>query len=53
MTYLESCMESFKKGKKEAEISVAIEMLKDNRSIEKIIKYTGLTEEEINGLKVH
>lgn len=27
-------MESFKKGKKEAEISVAIEMLKDNRSIE-------------------
>ena len=43
-TYLE-------KGKIEEKVEIAKEMLKDNEPIEKIIKYTKLTEEEINKLK--
>jgi predicted transposase/invertase (TIGR01784 family) len=37
-----------KKGKKEREIEIASEMKNENEPIEKIIKYTGLTAEEIN-----
>ena len=40
-----------KKGRIERNIEIAKEMLKENEPIEKIIKYTGLTEEEINNLK--
>ncbi len=43
-TYLE-------KGKIEGKIEIAKEMLKDNEPVEKIIKYTGLTEKEIKELK--
>ncbi|MEA3495543.1 MAG: hypothetical protein U9R42_05845, partial [Bacteroidota bacterium] len=43
-TYLE-------KGKDERSIEIAKEMLKDNEAVEKIMKYTGLTEKEINELK--
>ncbi len=39
------------KGKIEGKIEIAKEMIKDNESVEKIIRYTGLTEEEINELK--
>ena len=39
-----------KEGKKEEKIEIAKEMLKENESIEKIIKYTGLTKEEIKKL---
>lgn len=44
----------YKKGKEEGEkektIKIAREMLKNNENIEKIIKYTGLTQEEIEKL---
>jgi len=43
-TYLE-------KGKIEGKIEIAKEMIKDNEPIDKIKKYTGLTEKEINELK--
>ena len=38
-------------GKIERNIEIAKEMLKDNEPIKKIMKYTGLTEEEISKLK--
>jgi predicted transposase/invertase (TIGR01784 family) len=38
-------------GKIEGKIEIAKEMLKNNEPIENIIKYTGLTEKEINELK--
>lgn len=38
-------------GVEEGKIEVAIEMLKDNEPIEKIIKYTGLTKEQIEQIK--
>jgi len=38
-------------GKIERNIEIAREMLKNNEAVEKIIKYTGLTEKEINDLK--
>ncbi len=38
-------------GKVEGKIEIAKEMIKDNEPIEKIMKYTGLTKKEINGLK--
>ncbi len=40
-------IEGLKKGK----IEIAKEMIKDNEPVEKIMKYTGLTENEINELK--
>jgi len=43
-TYLE-------KGEIKKAMKVANEMIKDNEPIEKIMKYTGLSEEEINGLR--
>jgi len=39
------------KGHKKGMIEVAIEMIKDNESLTKIIKYTGLTKEEVTKLK--
>ncbi len=38
-------------GHKKGMIEVAIEMIKDNESLTKIIKYTGLTKAEITKLK--
>jgi predicted transposase/invertase (TIGR01784 family) len=35
-------------GKIEEKIEIAIEMLKNDEAIEKISKYTGLTDEQIN-----
>ncbi|MFW5852259.1 MAG: PD-(D/E)XK nuclease family transposase, partial [Bacteroidota bacterium] len=43
-TYLE-------KGKIEGKIEIAKEMIKDKEPVDKIMKYTGLTENEINELK--
>jgi predicted transposase/invertase (TIGR01784 family) len=42
---------AFEKGEKKGKIEVAKEMIKDKEPVEKIIKYTGLTENEINELK--
>ncbi len=39
-----------KKGKKEEKLDTAKRMLLDNFSIEKVIKYTGLTEKEVKAL---
>ena len=39
------------KGLKKGKIEIAKEMIKDNEPVEKIMKYTGLTENEINELK--
>jgi len=40
-------------GKIEGKIEIALVMLKDNEPISKIIKYTGLTEDEINQIKIN
>ena len=37
--------------RKKRDFEIAKEMLKDNESIEKILKYTGLTEQEVKDLK--
>lgn len=42
---------AFEKGEKKGKIEVAKEMISDNEPVEKIMKYTGLTENEINELK--
>lgn len=39
------------KGAKEKSIEIAKEMLKERMSIDKIMKFTGLTKEEIEKLK--
>ena len=39
------------KGEKNKSIKIAVEMIKDNESNAKITKYTGLTDEEIDGLR--
>jgi predicted transposase/invertase (TIGR01784 family) len=39
------------KGKMERAIEIALEMLQDNEPIEKIMKYTGLTQTEIEKLR--
>ena len=39
-----------KKGKEERSLEIAREMLQDGEPIEKIIRYTGLSENEISGL---
>ncbi len=39
------------KGKKEKSIEIAKEMLKERMSIDKIMKFTGLTKEEIEKIK--
>ena len=38
-------------GKIEGKIEIAIEMIKDSESNDKILKYTGLTVEEIERLR--
>lgn len=43
--------EGIAKGTNKRNIEIAKNMLADNQDISKIIKYTGLTEEEINSLK--
>ena len=43
-------LEGLKEGEKKRTIEIASEMLKDNESIEKIMKYTGLTEKEISAI---
>jgi predicted transposase YdaD len=48
---IEGKIEGKNEGKVEREIEIALEMIKDNETIEKIIKYTGLTEEKINELR--
>ena len=40
-----------KKGREEGKIEMAIEMLKDGEPIEKIVRYSKLTEEEVKKLK--
>ncbi len=42
---------SREEGIEEGKVKVAIEMIKNNEPIEKIVKYTGLSEIEINNLK--
>jgi len=42
---------AFEKGIEKGKTEMAKEMLKKNEPVEKIIRYTGLTEREINGLK--
>ena len=39
-----------KKGEKKGKLETAKRMLLDNFSIEKVIKYTGLTEKEVKAL---
>ena len=39
------------KGREEGKIEMAIEMLKDGETIEKIVRYSKLTEEEVKELK--
>jgi len=51
MPYLASWERSAKReGKKEEKLETAKRMLMDNFSIEKVIKYTGLTEKEVKEL---
>jgi hypothetical protein len=40
------------KGKVERNLEVALEMIRDGESNDRIRKYTGLTDDEINGLRV-
>ena len=49
--YEEGMEKGIEKGKREWKIEVAQEMLQDNEPIEKIIKFTGLTKEQILELK--
>ena len=42
---------AFEKGEINKAKKIALEMIKDNESVEKIMKYTGLSEKEINELK--
>jgi len=47
LKYYRDLKNSLDTAKEEGKIEVAKEMLKDNESVEKIIKYTGLTKEQI------
>jgi predicted transposase/invertase (TIGR01784 family) len=40
------------KGRQEGSIQIAKEMLKEHESIEKIVRYTGLSKEEIQHIKL-
>jgi len=42
---------AYEKGEVNKAKKIALEMIKDNEPVEKIMKYTGLTEKEINELK--
>ena len=52
MTLLERDREKIEEGKEEKAIEIAKEMLKDNEPIEKIIKYSKLSREEILKIKI-
>lgn len=43
--------EEFEKGEKQKTFKIAIQMLKDGETLEKIIKYTSLTKQQIENLK--
>ena len=47
----EGIKEGMEKGRYKEKVSIAKGLLKDHIALEKIIKYTGLTEEEILNLK--
>jgi predicted transposase/invertase (TIGR01784 family) len=49
-TYVLGQMEGKMEGKKEGKIEIAKEMLREKLPIEKIIRYTGLSQEEIEKL---
>ena len=51
LKYYRDLKNSLDMAKEERKIEIAKEMLKNNEPIENIIKYTGLTEKEINELK--
>ena len=51
MTLLERDREKLEEGREEERLNIAKEMLKENEPIEKIIKYSKLTKEEILELK--
>ncbi|EHJ00349.1 hypothetical protein CDLVIII_3797 [Clostridium sp. DL-VIII] len=51
MTLLERDREKIEEGKEEKALEIAKEMLKDNEPIEKIIKYSKLSKEEILKIK--
>lgn len=50
-SWIEGQMEGIKKGKIEGKIEIALEMIKDGESNDKVRKYTGLTDDEIDGLR--
>lgn len=52
MTLLERDREKLEEGRMEEKINLAKEMLKDNEPIEKIMKYTKLSKEEILKIKI-
>ena len=53
MTLLERDREKIEEGKEEKAIEITKEMLKDNEPIEKIIKYSKLSREEILKIKIY
>ena len=48
----EKIEEGIEKGEKKKALEIAVEMLKDNEPIEKIIKYSKLSREEIEKIKL-
>ncbi len=52
MTLLERDREKIEEGREEKALEIAKEMLKDNEPIEKIIKYSKLSKEEILKIKI-
>ncbi|WP_173696503.1 Rpn family recombination-promoting nuclease/putative transposase [Clostridium saccharoperbutylacetonicum] len=52
MTLLERDREKIEEGEKKKALEIALEMLKDNEPIEKIIKYSKLSKEEILKIKI-
>lgn len=52
MTLLERDREKIEEGEKRKALEIALEMLKDNEPIEKIIKYSKLSREEILKIKI-
>ena len=52
MTLLERDREKIEESEKKKVLEIALEMLKDNEPIEKIIKYSKLSREEIEKIKV-
>jgi hypothetical protein len=48
----EKIKEGIEQGEKKKTLEIAVEMLKDNEPIEKIIKYSKLSREEIEKIKL-